>query len=156
MARRPFGTKPLSKPMLGYCQLDPMDQTSVKFWSKYKSFHFGKSTWKHRLRNGSHFDQGEMGYTILSHLLSIFFFPFQHQYNGVCLLGARALWETAPSPSTTTHALLVQDVSIQCAIILIYTGLFPVTYASVLAIAHTTSLCRNNVSDVYESTNNGR
>ena len=31
MAWRLFGAKPLSKPMLGYCQLDPSDQTSVKF-----------------------------------------------------------------------------------------------------------------------------
>ena len=31
MACRLFGTKPLSKPMLGYCQLDPSEQTSVEF-----------------------------------------------------------------------------------------------------------------------------
>ena len=31
MACRLFGAKPLSKPMLGYCQLDPREQTSVKF-----------------------------------------------------------------------------------------------------------------------------
>ena len=31
MACRLFGAKPLSKPMLGYCQLDPIEQTSVKF-----------------------------------------------------------------------------------------------------------------------------
>ena len=31
MACRLFGTKPLSKPMLAYCQLDPEEQTSVKF-----------------------------------------------------------------------------------------------------------------------------
>ena len=38
MACRLFGAKPLSKPMLGYCQLDPLEQTSVKFESKYKTF----------------------------------------------------------------------------------------------------------------------
>ena len=32
MACRRFGTTPLSKPKLGYCQLDPWEQTSVKFW----------------------------------------------------------------------------------------------------------------------------
>ena len=32
-------TKPLSKPVLGYCQLVPYEQTSVKLWSKYKTFH---------------------------------------------------------------------------------------------------------------------
>ena len=35
IACRLFGTKPLSKPILGYCQLDPYEQTSVKFQSKY-------------------------------------------------------------------------------------------------------------------------
>ena len=34
-----FGAKPLFKPMLRYCQLDPYEQTSVKFLSKYKTFH---------------------------------------------------------------------------------------------------------------------
>ena len=31
MACRLFGAKPLSKPMLGYCQMDPWEQTSVKY-----------------------------------------------------------------------------------------------------------------------------
>ena len=31
MAFRLFGAKPLSKPMLGCCQLDPWEQISVKF-----------------------------------------------------------------------------------------------------------------------------
>ena len=39
MACRLFDAKPLSKPMLGYGQLDPYEQTSVKFQSKYKTFH---------------------------------------------------------------------------------------------------------------------
>ena len=42
MACRLFGAKPLSEPMLGYCQLDPWEQTSVEFRSKYKIFH----SWK--------------------------------------------------------------------------------------------------------------
>ena len=41
-----FGTKPLSKPMLGYCQLDHLEQNSVKFYSKYKTFHSRKYIWK--------------------------------------------------------------------------------------------------------------
>ena len=45
-----FGAKPLSKPMLGYSQIDPLEQSSVKFWSKYKTFHSQKCVWKHRLR----------------------------------------------------------------------------------------------------------
>ena len=43
--------------MLGYCQLDPWEQTSVKFHSKYKTFHSRKCFRKHRLRNGGHFVQ---------------------------------------------------------------------------------------------------
>ena len=43
IACRLFGTKPLSKPMLGYCRLDPQKQTSVKFESKYKTFRSQKA-----------------------------------------------------------------------------------------------------------------
>ena len=35
MACRLFGAKPLSKPMLGYCQLDPKEQTWMKFDTKF-------------------------------------------------------------------------------------------------------------------------
>ena len=38
MACRPFGAKSLSKLMLGYCELDRWEQTSVKSESKYKIF----------------------------------------------------------------------------------------------------------------------
>ena len=33
-----FGAQPLSKPVLGCCQVDPYEQTSVKFESKHKIF----------------------------------------------------------------------------------------------------------------------
>ena len=59
MACRLFGTKPLSKPMLGYCQLDSQEQTSVKFQSKYGHFHSQKCIWKYHRRNGNHFVQGQ-------------------------------------------------------------------------------------------------
>ena len=55
-----FGTKPLSKPMLGYSQLNPEEQTSMKFQSKYKTFHSRKWIWKYHLRNGGHFVQREI------------------------------------------------------------------------------------------------
>ena len=45
MACRLLGTNPLSKPMLGYCQLDPQEQTSVKFQSKYKKWRHQAITW---------------------------------------------------------------------------------------------------------------
>ena len=38
MACRLFGAKPLPKPMLGYCRLDPYEQTSVKFHQTTKLF----------------------------------------------------------------------------------------------------------------------
>ena len=37
MTCRLFGAKPLPKPMLCYCQLDPWKQTSLKFESNYKT-----------------------------------------------------------------------------------------------------------------------
>ena len=40
MACRLFGAKPLPEPMLTHCQLDPEEQTSVEFKSKYKAFHY--------------------------------------------------------------------------------------------------------------------
>ena len=60
MACRLFGAKPLSKPMLGSCQLDLYEQTSVKFWWIHKTFHSQKLIWKYRLWNGGHFVQGKM------------------------------------------------------------------------------------------------
>ena len=39
VACRLFGSKPLSKPMLGCCKLDPKEQTSVKIESKLWYFH---------------------------------------------------------------------------------------------------------------------
>ena len=55
MACRLFGAKPLSEPMLPYCQLDPTEHISMKFYSKFRSFHSRKYTRKCRLRNGGHF-----------------------------------------------------------------------------------------------------
>ena len=60
MTCRLFGAKPLPEPMLVNCPLDPWEQTSVKFESKYKTFHSRKYIWKCRVRNIGHFVQGEM------------------------------------------------------------------------------------------------
>ena len=35
-----FDAKSLSEPMLPYCQLDPDEDNSVKFYLKFESFHF--------------------------------------------------------------------------------------------------------------------
>ena len=51
---------PVPLPMLTCCQLRPKQQTSVKNKSKFKHFHSRKYVLSHRLRNGSHFGQGEM------------------------------------------------------------------------------------------------
>ena len=61
-----FGTEPLSGPMLGYCQLDPQEQISVKFQSKFIHFHSRKCIWNCCLRNGGHFVQGAMSWIKLS------------------------------------------------------------------------------------------
>ena len=58
MACRIFSAKPLPKPIQDYYQLDPQEQTSMKFESKYKNFHSRKCIWNYRLRNGGHFVQG--------------------------------------------------------------------------------------------------
>ena len=46
-----FYVKPLSEPVLTYCQLDPKKKFSMKF----KSFHSGNCTRKFRLHNDGHF-----------------------------------------------------------------------------------------------------
>ena len=43
MACRMFGTKPLCEPMLPYCQLDPKEHISMKFYSKFKIFIHGNT-----------------------------------------------------------------------------------------------------------------
>ena len=45
-ACRLFGTKPLPKPVLTYCQLDSWKRISVKFESEFYHFHSRKCIWK--------------------------------------------------------------------------------------------------------------
>ena len=52
MACRLFGAISLPEPMLSYRQLDPWQQTSVKFYSKFKYIHLQKWIWKCCLQNG--------------------------------------------------------------------------------------------------------
>ena len=58
MACRLDGAKPLSEPMLTYCQLDPKEHISMTYCLKLKYFHSRKCVWTCRLRNGGHFVQG--------------------------------------------------------------------------------------------------
>ena len=60
MACRLFGAKPLPEPMFNNCHLDPKEQTSVKFKSKYKTFHPRKYIWKCPLQNAGDFVNEEM------------------------------------------------------------------------------------------------
>ena len=43
MVWHPFGTKPFPEAMLTYCQFDLWEQISMKFGSKYKTFHQEKA-----------------------------------------------------------------------------------------------------------------
>ena len=54
------GTKPLSEPMLTYCQSDPKEHISMKFYLKLKYFHSRKCIWACHLRNGGHFVSASM------------------------------------------------------------------------------------------------
>ena len=65
MACRLFGVKPLSKPILGYCQLAPSGQTSVKIYSQFKTFQSRRCICKYQLRYDIHFVQGEMSLSLL-------------------------------------------------------------------------------------------
>ena len=58
-ARRLVSAKPLSEPMLKYYQFGPKEQTSVKFWSKYKTFHSRKCIWKYFLWKRAHCPRGD-------------------------------------------------------------------------------------------------
>ena len=53
-----FGTKPLPKPMLAYCQLDSWEHISVKFELEFYHFHSRKCNWKCRLPNWRPFCPG--------------------------------------------------------------------------------------------------
>ena len=43
LACRPIDAKSLPEPMLTYCRLDPLEQTSMKMWSKLKYSHAFKN-----------------------------------------------------------------------------------------------------------------
>ena len=72
-----ISVKPLSEPMLEYCELDPKEQTSVKFLSEFTYFHTRKCNWAYCMRNGVHFVLASMCYT--SHLKCIVFFSIMNR-----------------------------------------------------------------------------
>ena len=60
MVCRLFRIMPLSEPMPPYCQLEPKEHISVKFYWKSKSFYSRKSTQICCLQNGGHFVSASM------------------------------------------------------------------------------------------------
>ena len=60
MACRLDGNKPLSEPMLTYCQLKSQGHISMTFYLKFKYFHSRKCNWNWRLRNSGNFVSGSM------------------------------------------------------------------------------------------------
>ena len=61
MSFRLFGTKPLSKPMLGYCQLlsnGPLGTNFNEILIEIRKFHSRKCIWKYCLWSGGHLVQG--------------------------------------------------------------------------------------------------
>ena len=89
MACRLFGAKSLSEPVLGYCRLDPKEQTSVKLQSKYGAFYSRKRIWKYRLANGGHFVQVEMSYLNLDEIQQSF------HHISIVIVGEMGPWITA-------------------------------------------------------------
>ena len=61
MTCRQFGAKSLPEPILTSYQLNPLEQTSVKLESTYKTFHSWKCIWICRLWNIGHFVGGGGG-----------------------------------------------------------------------------------------------
>ena len=69
MAFRLFGAKPLSKPMLEYCQLEPAEPTSVTFKSKFNIF-IQEMYWKMSSPKSRPFC---LGLNVLTHALPVWF-----------------------------------------------------------------------------------
>ena len=81
LACRLFGAKPLSKPILCYCQLDPEIRTSVKSLSKYKQFCSRKCIRNYRLWNGGHFVYGEISSDSTCHALVRSYMSYMPKYH---------------------------------------------------------------------------
>ena len=60
MAYRLDDAMPLSELVLTYCQLEPKEHISMKFYLKFTYVHSRKCVWTRHLRNGGHFVQREM------------------------------------------------------------------------------------------------
>ena len=94
IACRLSGAKPFPELMLPFCHLDPWEQTSVKFESKWKTFHSWKCLRSCRLWNGGYFVQGEMKFnarktiSVLRYMTYETLLPKLSQHSGCWWLGA--------------------------------------------------------------------
>ena len=94
IACRLSGAKPFPELMLPFCHLDPWEQTSVKFESKWKTFHSWKCLRSWRLWNGGYFVQGEMKFnarktiSVLRYMTYETLLPKLSQHSGCWWLGA--------------------------------------------------------------------
>ena len=121
MACRLFGAKPLSKPMLGDCQLDTYVQTWMQFYSKYKTFHSPKCIWKYCLRNDGYYVRGRWVKIFFSHWptidgchFNLFTHSDQTAWSPLVQIIAWRLLGTKPLPEPTlTYCLLNSGVHIQ-------------------------------------------
>ena len=68
LACRLFGAKSLSERVLAYCQFDPWDQTTVKFESKYKTFHSRNAFEKNCLLKWRPFCSGVDGLIVICYV----------------------------------------------------------------------------------------
>ena len=84
VACRLNGSKPLFKPVLTYCQLDPKEHISMKSYLKFKYFHSRKCVWT----NGGHFVHGgrwvkhiSIGDVRSSHITPFYYNPLRWRHN---------------------------------------------------------------------------
>ena len=99
MACRLLSAKPLSEPMMGYCQLN---ETLVinfgEILNTNRNFHSRKCIWNYRLRNGSHFVQREMSQRVQAlTLYRVYVQTYTWNYNNYPLVPIVVLQTTIPS-----------------------------------------------------------
>ena len=73
MACRLDGAKPLSEPLLTYCQLDPKEHISITFYSKLKYLHSRKMRWNMSCAFFPRGDELNLAMLNLFQLLNIFY-----------------------------------------------------------------------------------
>ena len=127
--------KPLSKPMLKYCQLDPKENITMKFNLKLKYFHSRKCIWTCHLWNGSHFVRGRWVNFCLA-------FQF---------LSATPLSRPTFSISTWLYAICLRWRCSCTNNLMIFSSWFVWTRAQVTRHQIILELCRYNIT-VYRNT----